>query len=255
MSPKFKDFKFKWTYDVASKLRKIVEEDPDDYYLEDYFNPKENQFIEAILKPQKITILHSLIKTDLELDIEYMARKYSTDNIINEFENTLKLYGIMFPKLRKNASYESRRDHVYELEKIMQDSVVEIITEETFNLLFNNRYFLLQLNLVISNIIKRMKKVEYTDVLDKDGVVKRCGYIPTWLENAIFHRDKGRCVFCGMDLTRIFNTSNKCHFDHMVPLSKGGTNDPINFQLLCERCNLSKGGIRILTSTKHFSYW
>jgi hypothetical protein len=256
MSQNFKDFKFgEWTYDVAGELRKVVEENPYDYYLTDYFDPKESQFIEAISKPQKVTVLHGLIKDHLELKIEYMASKCDLDEINDQFEKNLKLYKIAFIGLRKNATYESRANHLFELEKLMKENIVGLITEETFNLLYGNRLFLLHLNEVISEVVKGMKRVEYMDVLDKDGVLKRCSYIPIWLENAIFHRDKGRCVHCGMDLTRIFNTSNKYHFDHMVPLSKGGTNDPINFQLLCEGCNLSKSNSRALTSTNYFSYW
>ncbi len=29
--------------------------------------------------------------------------------------------------------------------------------------------------------------------------------------------------------------------DHLVPISRGGTNDPRNLQVLCRRCNGSKG--------------
>jgi 5-methylcytosine-specific restriction endonuclease McrA len=31
-------------------------------------------------------------------------------------------------------------------------------------------------------------------------------------------------------------------YDHIVPLSKGGSNTARNVELLCEKCNRSKGG-------------
>ncbi len=51
---------------------------------------------------------------------------------------------------------------------------------------------------------------------------------------ALFAAQAGRCIYCKEELGR------KYHVDHVVPLSKGGTNDPSNLQLLCAPCNLSK---------------
>jgi 5-methylcytosine-specific restriction endonuclease McrA len=44
---------------------------------------------------------------------------------------------------------------------------------------------------------------------------------------------KCRCTACKRTLT-------KYHIDHIVPLSRGGSNWPKNLQLLCPKCNLSK---------------
>lgn len=51
---------------------------------------------------------------------------------------------------------------------------------------------------------------------------------------------KGRCVTCRDRLT-------KYHVDHIVALSRGGSNDASNLQLLCPFCNLSKGAKDPLT--------
>jgi len=47
-------------------------------------------------------------------------------------------------------------------------------------------------------------------------------------------QQRGRCAYCKTKL------GPDRHIDHIVPLSKGGSNWPANIQLLCERCNLSK---------------
>jgi len=52
---------------------------------------------------------------------------------------------------------------------------------------------------------------------------------------ALLEQQNYRCNGCAIDLLRRF------HVDHIVPLIRGGTNWPDNLQLLCHRCNCSKG--------------
>lgn len=44
-----------------------------------------------------------------------------------------------------------------------------------------------------------------------------------------------RCANCNADLRKV-----KKHLDHIVPLSRGGSNSKSNIQYLCEPCNLTK---------------
>jgi 5-methylcytosine-specific restriction endonuclease McrA len=57
--------------------------------------------------------------------------------------------------------------------------------------------------------------------------------IPTAVKLEVWRRDGGKCVVCG--------ASDELHFDHIVPISRGGTSLLAeNIQLLCARHNIQK---------------
>lgn len=48
----------------------------------------------------------------------------------------------------------------------------------------------------------------------------------------VWRRDEGKCVRCG--------SRKNLEYDHIIPVSKGGSNTVRNIELLCEECNRSK---------------
>lgn len=56
--------------------------------------------------------------------------------------------------------------------------------------------------------------------------------IPDDVKLLVWTRDGGACIRCGV--------KESLHFDHIIPVSKGGGNLADNIQLLCETCNLKK---------------
>lgn len=50
----------------------------------------------------------------------------------------------------------------------------------------------------------------------------------------LFDLQRGRCACCAGSIV------DRYHVDHVYPLSKGGSNESKNIQLLCPECNLRK---------------
>jgi TPR repeat protein len=59
--------------------------------------------------------------------------------------------------------------------------------------------------------------------------------IPSEVRREVWRRDNGQCVKCG--------SREKLEYDHIIPISKGGSNTARNIELLCEACNRSKGDL------------
>jgi hypothetical protein len=57
--------------------------------------------------------------------------------------------------------------------------------------------------------------------------------IPVEVRDAVWRRDQGKCVRCGC--------RERLEYDHIIPVSEGGSNTARNLELLCERCNRQKG--------------
>ena len=61
------------------------------------------------------------------------------------------------------------------------------------------------------------------------------GYLSGSVRYEVFKRAKHRCELCGAH-----EANAALHIDHIIPRSKGGSDDLSNFQALCVTCNTSK---------------
>lgn len=86
---------------------------------------------------------------------------------------------------------------------------------------------------VIEGILAReTRKVDYLRHQVNRPVYRR-ERVPEDIRSEVWRRDQGRCVRCG--------SRERLEFDHIVPLSRGGSNTVRNIELLCESCNRLKG--------------
>jgi hypothetical protein len=89
--------------------------------------------------------------------------------------------------------------------------------------------------ITLSAKLKKERKENPYGHLGYRNPVKRRS-IPIKLRDEIFRRDNYICQYCGREINEI-----ELEVDHILPISKGGTNSPSNLQTLCVKCNQQKG--------------
>ena len=83
---------------------------------------------------------------------------------------------------------------------------------------------------------RKSRKVQHSrkpgDTARRPRTYRERGRIPDNVKKEVWQRDGGRCVKCGSE--------DELEFDHIIPVSKGGSDRAKNLQLLCKSCNRSK---------------
>lgn len=69
--------------------------------------------------------------------------------------------------------------------------------------------------------------------------------ISAGLRFKVFHRDSFTCQYCGRSAPDVV-----LHVDHVVPVSKGGTNSIENLVTACAECNLGKSDMSLRDVTE-----
>lgn len=194
-----------------------------------------DEFMQKARYPSKRTILHDLIANYQMYCIDWAISKGCAETYLADFGPLLADGGICEPPWFNEIEIDG---HQLELRNLLLGIVLKQ-TEDAFKILFDNRTFLVAFSQTIAASIRcsgtRIARVRP----------------PGWLTNAVAERDAGICQLCHVPV----NSPAKpepAHFDHMIPLAAGGTNDPTNFQLVHRSCNLEKG--REPLTTDHFTH-
>ncbi len=138
-------------------------------------------------------------------------------------------------------------------EQIVND-LSEHISKQVFHVLFSNRGTMRAFGEMVTHYIQSVATTFEPNLFTKTGSLRRVN-VPVWAKSAVFHRDKGRCVFCKTDLTKLFSQIEAINYDHIIPLALGGANCVTNLQLSCANCNGSKGARHSDTSNEYEAWF
>jgi hypothetical protein len=66
------------------------------------------------------------------------------------------------------------------------------------------------------------------------------------VRQSVWDMTGGKCYYCDVEMLRevdpgTVEASRRFHVDHMVPKSKGGPDNLVNFVPACQKCNIAKG--------------
>ena len=85
------------------------------------------------------------------------------------------------------------------------------------------------------NRLGRQSVLSLPSILASDGSVKLSDFLPPLVNRYLFRRDQFLCMYCGGEFTAV-NLSR----DHILPVSRSGTDNWTNVVTACKRCNHRK---------------
>lgn len=111
------------------------------------------------------------------------------------------------------------------------------IVSSAFAQLWYRKTFLFDFNTLCAKKISMLSKSDYPHDLNQDGRLTRIARFPKWLVDLLIMREAGCCYYCFRPVT-ISQLANKTYdIDHVVPIARGGSNDPTNLAISCFDCN------------------
>lgn len=275
----FRHLNLKYAYFLASEISDLIVSDDSEekldkflwFYaksLEEYFMELLTDNIEKLVTPSKDTVLHRFISDisnmAINFDVYWFKDEFYNEDpeeienyIYERFVQILEYYGVSIPgypecirEICKNYNEENPAEYEIRIKGAVDgivtyfERIEDSIVNEVFYLLFNDKLLLLRFNLLLSEYVRKIDCKRYPSIFDKSNNIVRCQYLPEWIKKAIYFRDNGTCQHCHNDLSGFIriNEDRELQFDHIIPIEKGGSNDPTNFQLLCRDCNLKKHG-------------
>ena len=253
-----KESSLAYKYQKATVLKKEIKKEMKKLkraHAEEEYERSKEAYEECLarLRNNQVTEVHTLIKikqkalsqlADEEQNLDF---KYQNELVPIEgyrfYSEKFYTTSMLTPQEYQDILDKQERDPVL----LMTDSSDENAVPTTRWYMFKGKFYreneeltTVEIKaLLLSREARRKKKIEkamaYLEIHDHPTErAKRREPIPDDVKMFVWKRDGGRCVKC--------ESREKLEFDHIIPLSKGGSNTARNIQLLCEKCNREKGG-------------
>ena len=173
-----------------------------DLHLKNWLEYDEVDLLHKISTPHKDTLLHDYISFIYPTMIEYMLDKHFPMEVINPLTKIMDIYYVDYSHLGDAPFIGKSDDDIHEFDQIeikefarkllilYREELEPTIIHDIFTILFANKEFLYEFNKQIQEIVMEFKLVDYPEYLKKDGGIKRCTYIPIWLQNGVFSEIK-----------------------------------------------------------------
>ncbi len=125
-----------------------------------------------------------------------------------------------------------------------EDSSVQVkenyIVDELKSIGYSKTHWYIKNSLLVEieymiDVLRELVESDFIPLDDTEDISvenKPDRHIHSSVKLAVWRRDRGKCVECG--------SKEKLEYDHIIPISKGGSNTVRNIQLLCEKCNRQK---------------
>lgn len=152
----------------------------------------------------------------IKRELEEEKKKVESQKIIEEKEKLIRLQ-----KQQQQQKFEQseilHNKRIADEERYKNKIKTELLRKEREKKLSSD---------AVKELIEDGLLTEYND-----NVFERLP-IPNYVKNAVWQRDKECCSYCKSNIN--------LEFDHIIPISKGGSNTIQNLQLLCRVCNRRK---------------
>lgn len=189
----------------------------------------------------------SVILTNMEKVNDYYEEcKWSVELTIGD-KKSERLISLELPPFINKKNYELSKKEPIFISMTTTNSVSntypllffkdQFFMPERMNIQGQHEEIILHIKKIVyseeAEIIKlreEIKNIETTFEYTKSNTKRKP--IPDNIKALVWTRDKGSCLIC--------NSTKALHFDHIIPIAKGGSNHAENIQILCQTCNLKK---------------
>ena len=198
--------------------------------LQREFGEKYDSYIDTRLKANPMDSLIGLSRKKAEVDF----------NVEDTYKEFVALFDKIFSKVNvasKNPPPETVFEYLIKLSDAEPVMIGDRYVFKSFYYSIKGHYTNDEIRLLILEEFDKERrlfeklKVKFDETQDEVSSYER-PRIPENVRVEVWRRDGGKCARCG--------SREKLEYDHIVSISKGGSNTARNIELLCERHNRSK---------------